>query len=147
MSACPTHLFLRRAMAAHHDPTGRRVVPGPMEYEADQPDKALHLLHEARDLQDKLVRFNPTVSVFQRDLARTYNNIGNVQRKIRYLQRKAGNRQQAPDHSQKARDIQAKLVLANPGVTQYQSALAGSYNNLDIVLRELDRSKGAAAGR
>jgi tetratricopeptide (TPR) repeat protein len=84
------------------------------------------------------VRRHPTVSQCQDDLARTYINIGD-------LQRKAGDRAAALRSMERSLEIREALLRENPGVFWNQNQVAASHLNIGIV--QFEAGDFAAAQR
>jgi serine/threonine-protein kinase len=63
--------------------------------------------------------------------------------RIGYIEYVLGEARQARTAYEKARELFGKLVKAHPGLHQYQTALAGTHNNLGLLLGELGERKEA----
>jgi tetratricopeptide (TPR) repeat protein len=76
------------------------------------------------------------VPEYQRDLARTYTNLGAVLAGL-------GKIDEARTENEQARDLLKKLADAFPDVLNYQRGLAESHNNLGFLLARLGKSDEA----
>ena len=106
--------------------------------ETGKPAEALAASEQARAIQERLARENPTVTQFQCDLANSHNNIGK-------LLSETGKPAEALAAHEQARAICERLVRDNPTVTEFQSELAASHNNIGILLRETGKPAEALA--
>src|SRR5262249_821198 len=77
----------------------------------------------------KLTADFPGVPDYRRDLADSYNNLGN-------LLDKPATRAEAEEQYRKAMAITERLVSEFPGVPEYQVSLAGNYCNFGISIRD-----------
>ena len=98
----------------------------PPERDTGHPDQALESYGKALAIWERLTRENPSVTEFQSDLARSHNNIGDVQSAT-------GHPDQALESYGKALAIQERLARENPSVTEFQSDLAASHNNIGLL--------------
>jgi tetratricopeptide (TPR) repeat protein len=83
-------------------------------------------------LREELARAHPGVVRYRADLARTYNNLG-------LLQKEANKRAEALEWYGKARELREALARARPDVVRYRADLAATYNNLGILQKEANK--------
>lgn len=105
-------------------------------YEHADPVAAKGYHGRAIAIQKRLVRGQPLNLVYQRDLARSYNNLG-------YLAARHEHWGEAEPVYQDAIAIQTHLVKAAPAVAAYRRELALSRNNLAMVLARVGQSQEA----
>ena len=99
---------------------------------------ALTASQRALEIQERLVRDNPTVTEYQNDLARSHNNIG-------ALLSGTGEPNEALSAHQRALEIRERLVRDNPTVTEYQGDLARSHYNIGTLLSKIGQPREAMA--
>ncbi len=81
---------------------------------------------------------NPSVTLYQRDLAAAHLNIG-------FLQRARGRPAEALASLEQSRAMSERLARENSSVTQFWKLLALSQNNIGLVLRETGRQADSVA--
>ena len=99
--------------------------------------EALAHVRQAIDLQEQLVRDNPTRSIYKHDLALLHVGIS-------LIQRDAGQMAEREISLRNAIDIQEKLFHDNSSLRKYQDDLAKSYAQLARAQREAGRPADAA---
>ncbi len=102
------------------------------------PESGLRELKQALAIHLEVTRRHPTVSAFRDDLARTYAEIGD-------LERRAGDRASALRSVRRGLEIREGLARDNPGVFWYQNQVAASHLNIGII--ESESGDCAAAER
>ncbi len=95
-------------------------------YDLAHPEAAADSYQKAIAIQRKLVEANPNNRIHQRDLARTYNNLG-------FLALRTKNWKKAVLCYGDAIKLQEELVKASPLLPSYRRDLAVSYNNLGMA--------------
>ena len=105
--------------------------------EGDQSVDALLYYGEAVDLQKRLMAEQPLNLLYQRDLARTYNNLGRLSAARRDWP-------EATANYQSSMAIQQRLVEVSPRVANYRRDLATSQNNLGMVYARQGKTPKAA---
>jgi len=111
---------------------------GDLTAEIGDKQDALRAFEEARAILERLARENPSVTLFQRDLAMSQGSIGN-------LQSATGRPAEALASYDQARAILERLTRENPSVTRFQRDLAATHDNIGILQRETGRPAEALA--
>jgi tetratricopeptide (TPR) repeat protein len=108
-----------------------------LQSEAGRPAEALASYEQARPILERLARENPSVTDFQRDLAMSLINIGN-------LQSEAGRPAEALASYEQARPILERLAREHPESPEFASDLGGTLHNLariDLDQRRFDEAR------
>jgi tetratricopeptide (TPR) repeat protein len=88
--------------------------------------EAIRSSQRASELQEELVKNNPSVIEFQAKLATSYLNIGEQQRQAKQLDH-------ALESLQRARDVFERLLRVQPAVIEFQIGLAACDINLSLL--------------
>jgi tetratricopeptide (TPR) repeat protein/tRNA A-37 threonylcarbamoyl transferase component Bud32 len=100
---------------------------GILQYEANRPDEAFRLFERALDLRAQLIRDNPANAKYhQRELARSYTNLGAMQQKARRFP-------EALSSLQKSCAIWEELARERPEEPEARDGLALASSNLGAV--------------
>ena len=102
---------------------------GVLTHEIGDSQDSLIACRESQAIWQTLADADPTDAEFQRNLASSHNNIGN-------LLRATGRSAEAHGEYEAGLAIWKRVVVANPTVIQFQSHLASAYNNIGLLLKE-----------
>ena len=102
-----------------------------------QPVKGLASFEEARTIQERLAKANPSVTLFQNELAISYRNIGT-------LHRDSSRPAQALSSYEQALKIHQRLSLEHPESSEFHSELGWTLNamaTVDLAERRFDKAR------
>ena len=99
------------------------------------PD-AIRSYAESITILERLVRENPTVAAYQRDLAASCNNVA-------ALLNASGHMAEATELYQRVLTINKRLACEHPTVAEYQKGIAHAYNNISLLLRDMGHAAEA----
>jgi serine/threonine-protein kinase len=102
---------------------------GELTSEIGNKQDALSAYAESLAIRGTLAGANPSITGFQRELARSHDNIA-------VLQRQTGKPTDALKSYELALAIRTRLADANPSANDFQRELAASHNGMGVVLEE-----------
>jgi serine/threonine protein kinase/tetratricopeptide (TPR) repeat protein len=109
---------------------------GTLSAEIGDKQDALRAFKESLAVRERLARANPSVALFQSDLARSHAQIGS-------LHIETGRPAEALHSLEQARAIFERLAREKPSVTDSQSELAKTYNELGLLHRRMGQPANA----